>query len=203
MTNEHTAGRTDEPVPATTEADDLTDEDEVAFPTTFYPAADITPVQFEESVVELLKSMEAVAGVPPVVTLHEKVQGTDGEYDFDATARFDWGGMQFLVLAEAKLHQKPIKRELVQVLHSMLSSVGPRRPSCFRQRLTRRVLSLTPRLTASRWPRSPKAGSPMKLNPVSVRHLLPESRRETGGTFLTLSPTPTRRGTSPAQRPSC
>lgn len=133
MTNEHTADRTDEPVPVTTEADDLTDEDEVAFPTTFYPAADITPVQFEESVVELLKSTEAVAGVPPVVTLHEKVQGTDGEYDFDATARFDWGGMQFLVLAEAKLHQKPIKRELVQVLHSKLSSVGPRRPSCFRQ----------------------------------------------------------------------
>ncbi len=132
MTNEHPANRTDGPaVPATTEADHLTDEDEVAFPTTFYPAADITPVQFEEFVVELLKSMEAVAGIPPVVTLHEKVQGTDGEYDFDATARFDWGGMQFLVLAEAKLHKNPIKRDLVQVLHTKLSSVGAQKAVMF------------------------------------------------------------------------
>jgi hypothetical protein len=58
------------------------------------------------------------------VTLHEKIEGADGEYNFDATVRFRFGGMDFLVLVEAKRHTNPIKRELVQVLHSKLQSVG-------------------------------------------------------------------------------
>lgn len=131
MNDERTAESADEPAMAATIDADVTDNDKVAFPTTFYPAADITPFQFEEFVVELLNSMGAVAGTPPVVTLHEKIQGVDGEYDFDATARFDWGGMDFLVLAEAKLHKNPIKRELVQVLHDKLSSVGAQKAVMF------------------------------------------------------------------------
>jgi hypothetical protein len=58
------------------------------------------------------------------VTLHDKVQGTDGQYDFDATVRFSVGGMEFLVLVEAKRHKNPVKRELVQILHAKLHSVG-------------------------------------------------------------------------------
>ncbi len=50
--------------------------------------------------------------------------GVDGEYDFDATVRFSMGGMNFLVLAEAKRHKNPVKRELVQVLNDKLRSVG-------------------------------------------------------------------------------
>ena len=131
MTDERPPEPADGPAMPTEVDADVTDNVEVAFPTTFYPAADITPLQFEEFVVELLNSMGAFAGIRPVVTLHEKIQGVDGEYDFDATARFDWGGMHFLVLAEAKLHKNPIKRELVQVLHDKLGSVGAQKAVMF------------------------------------------------------------------------
>jgi hypothetical protein len=58
------------------------------------------------------------------VTLHDKVEGPDGIYDFDATVRYQLAGMSFLVLVEAKRHKNPIKRELVQVLHQKVQSVG-------------------------------------------------------------------------------
>lgn len=58
------------------------------------------------------------------VTLHDKIKGNDGTYDFDVTVRFEFGGMAFTVLVEAKQHKNPIKRELVQVLHQKLQSVG-------------------------------------------------------------------------------
>ncbi len=47
-----------------------------------------------------------------------------GEYDIDATVRFRVAGADFLVLIEAKLHRNPIKREIVQILHSKVVSVG-------------------------------------------------------------------------------
>lgn len=101
----------------------MTDDRNVAFETAWYPAADITPSEFEQFVVELLDSV-----TPRVdeleVTLHDKIEGADGLYDFDATVRFGLGGMNFLVLIEAKRHRHPIKRELVQVLHDKLRSVG-------------------------------------------------------------------------------
>jgi hypothetical protein len=105
------------------EAIGVTDERSVARVTAHYPAADITPAEFERFVVELLEavspSVEALD-----VTLHNRIQGVDGLYDFDATVRFRFGGMDFLVLVEAKRHTSPIKRELVQVLHDKLRSVG-------------------------------------------------------------------------------
>jgi hypothetical protein len=101
----------------------VADAREVAFETARYPAADITPAEFEQFVVDLLESVSAVVdGLE--VTLHEKIEGADGLYDFDATVRFGFGGMRFLVLIEAKRHTSPIKRELVQVLHDKLRSVG-------------------------------------------------------------------------------
>jgi Restriction endonuclease len=102
---------------------DVADAREVASETARYPAADITPAQFEQFVVELLESVSPlVEGLE--VALHDKIQGADGLYDFDATVRFGLGGMRFLVLIEAKRHNNPIKRELVQVLHDKLRSVG-------------------------------------------------------------------------------
>jgi hypothetical protein len=99
------------------------DEAAVSRPTAHYPPADITPVEFEEFVVELLKWVEpALGGL--TVTLHDKIACADGTYDFDATVRFELAGMQFLVIVEAKRHKNPIKRELVQVLHQKLQSVG-------------------------------------------------------------------------------
>lgn len=78
--------------------------------------AKITPAEFEQFVVELLDSVGPLVESLEV-TLHDKIQGTDGVYDFDATVRFGLAGMRFLVLVEAKRHKNPIKRELVQVLH--------------------------------------------------------------------------------------
>jgi hypothetical protein len=87
------------------------------------PAEDISPAEFEEFVAELLR-----AGSPGLenymVQSHEVIHGVDGDYDFDATVRFSVLGMDYLVLVEDKRHEHPIKRELVQVLHQKLQSVG-------------------------------------------------------------------------------
>lgn len=87
------------------------------------PAEDMSPAEFEEFVAELLR-----AGSPGLenymVQAHEVIHGVDGDYDFDATVRFSVLGMDYLVLIEDKRHEHPIKRELVQVLHQKLQSVG-------------------------------------------------------------------------------
>jgi hypothetical protein len=99
------------------------DDTTVSRATAHYAPADITPQEFEVFVEELLKAAE-----PAVnrfnVTLHESVTGVDGTYDFDATVRFELAGMAFLVLVEAKRHRHPIKRELVQILHQKVQSIG-------------------------------------------------------------------------------
>lgn len=101
----------------------MTDDEAIERATARYPPADITPAQFERFVVELLDSAGPhVDGLE--VTLHDKVEGVDGTYDFDATVRFALAGMAFLVVVEAKRHTNPIKRELVQVLRDKLRSVG-------------------------------------------------------------------------------
>jgi hypothetical protein len=101
----------------------VVDARDVASETAHYPAAEITPAEFEQFVVELLESVSPSVDALEV-KLHNKIQGVDGLYDFDATVRFELRGMRFLVLIEAKRHNNPIKRELVQVLHDKLRSVG-------------------------------------------------------------------------------
>ena len=101
-------------------------ENTVARFTAHYPQPDMTPAEFEEFVVELPNSIEPAA-LDLTVTSHKSVQGMDGDYDIDAIVRYAFLGMDFLVLVEAKRHRHPIKRELVQVLHQKLASVGGRR----------------------------------------------------------------------------
>jgi hypothetical protein len=88
-----------------------------------YPAPDMTPEQFEVFVTTLFDSAK-IHMLGLIVQRHETIQGTDGSYDFDATVRYQLAGLEFLVLVEAKLHKNPIKRGLVQALHSKLLSVG-------------------------------------------------------------------------------
>ena len=95
----------------------------IARATAHYPPAEITPGEFEEFVAQLLGSAKPVVD-HLAVTLHDKIEGPDGAYDFDATVRYQLAGMSFLVLVEAKRHKNPIKRELVQVLHQKVQSVG-------------------------------------------------------------------------------
>jgi len=89
-----------------------------------YPPADtITPEEFEHFVADVLGAAGSECESFEV-TIHEVIRGSDGSYDFDATARFEVAGMNFLVLVEAKRHKSPIKRELVQTLHQKMLSVG-------------------------------------------------------------------------------
>jgi hypothetical protein len=99
------------------------DDDDLARLTARYRPPEITPAQFERFVVDLLEAV-GPSFHDFEVNLHDTLDGVDGAYDFDATVRFGLGGMQFLVLVEAKQHKNPIKRELVQVLHDKLRSVG-------------------------------------------------------------------------------
>jgi hypothetical protein len=102
----------------------------VASETARYPPPDITPREFESFVAELLEAVDPlVEGLQ--VTFHDRIQGVDGLYDFDATVRFGLGGMCFLVVVEAKRHKNPIKRELVQVLHDKRRSVGAHKAAKF------------------------------------------------------------------------
>jgi hypothetical protein len=95
----------------------------VARPTAQYPPADITATEFEKFVAELLAATSPLLD-DLKVTLHEVVPGVDGDYDFDITVRYELAGMTFLILVECKRHKNPIKRELVQVLHQKVQSVG-------------------------------------------------------------------------------
>lgn len=65
------------------------------------------------------------------VTPHAVLVSSDGSYDVDAAVRFRLGGMDFLVVVECKRHRHPIKRELVQVLHSKVQSVGAQKGVLF------------------------------------------------------------------------
>lgn len=88
-----------------------------------YPSPDMTPTEFEELVARILRlEGRNIEGLE--VKLHEVLEAPDGSYDIDATARFQALGVDFLVLAEAKMHTNPIKRELVQVLSQKVLSAG-------------------------------------------------------------------------------
>src|SRR4051812_35910155 len=79
----------------------VTEDSDVDRVTAHYPPADITPAEFEQFVVELLSSASGQVD-DLTVTLHDKITGVDGTYDFDATVRFVMGGVSFLVVVEAK-----------------------------------------------------------------------------------------------------
>jgi hypothetical protein len=99
------------------------EDEDLGCPAGSYPPAEMSPSEFESFVAELLGCV-----APTVedlrVELHELIRGVDGSYDFDATMRYRLGGMEFLIIVEAKLYRNAIKRELVQVLHSKALSVG-------------------------------------------------------------------------------
>jgi len=99
------------------------DDEAIDFASNRYLEAEMTPAEFEVFAADFLENgASAVEDV--VVTLHERITVPDGNYDFDATIRFKLAGMEFLVVAEAKRHNHPIKRDIVAVLHQKLRSVG-------------------------------------------------------------------------------
>jgi len=91
---------------------------------------EITPEQFELLVKEILQSSSK--GLSSLEARHrEKLQGVDGTYEIDITARFRAFGADFLVLIECKHHRSAIKREAVQVLRDRLRSTGAQKGIIF------------------------------------------------------------------------
>lgn len=90
----------------------------------------ITSVQFE---LEVKKYLESTAGkLKDFKTEHrETMDGADGTYEIDITARFTIFGADFLVLVECKNHKNHIKREHVQMLHAKQVSLSAQKAMLF------------------------------------------------------------------------
>jgi len=90
----------------------------------------ITSVQFE---LEVKKYLESTAGkLKGFRTVHrESMDGQDGTYEIDITARFKIFGADFLVLVECKNHKNHIKREQVQMLHAKQVSLSAQKAMLF------------------------------------------------------------------------
>jgi hypothetical protein len=86
-----------------------------------WPSFDITPKAYEEAVASIAKSMNLNLVGWEVKHL-DPIEGLDGTYIMDVTARFQLAGMDFLILFECKRHKDPVKRSDVQVL---LTKPGP------------------------------------------------------------------------------
>lgn len=99
------------------------DDTEIPFFMSRYPPPDMTPRQLEDFIGEAFRSVtDLVQGLE--VQVRDRLTGSDGIYEIDATVRYRWAGLDFLVLVEAKLHRAPIKRETVQVLHAKVQSLA-------------------------------------------------------------------------------
>ncbi len=103
----------DEPRTVTAEAD----------PGDHWPAFSVSPAEYEMAVADIINTMDLELTDWRVQHL-ESVEGLDGTYVIDVTARFRLKGMDFLVLFECKRHSTPVKREHVQVLYNKLQSTG-------------------------------------------------------------------------------
>ena len=88
-----------------------------------WPSFDVTPKAYEEAVVAIAKSMDLDL-VGWEVNHLDPVEGLDGTYVIDVTARFQLAGMDFLILFECKRHKDPVKRSDVQVLLTKVQSTG-------------------------------------------------------------------------------
>ena len=90
----------------------------------------ITSVEFELQVKRFLES--TCGKLKQFQTEHrESIDGHDGTYEIDITARFRIFGADFLVIVECKNHTNRIKREHVQMLHCKLMTLGAQKAMLF------------------------------------------------------------------------
>ena len=88
-----------------------------------YPVPRISPRDFELRVKEVL-DRDGFA-IPSYRSEHlEVVAASDGEYEFDVTARFSALGVDFVVVVECKAYKASVKRDEVQKLLMKMQSVG-------------------------------------------------------------------------------
>jgi len=90
----------------------------------------VTPREYELAVKSILDG--AGLGLTDFKSTHlEKVDGVDGSYAIDVTARFSALGADFLVLVECKCEQRKIERQAVQILHDKVRSTGAQKGMLF------------------------------------------------------------------------
>lgn len=91
----------------------------------------MSPEEFELTV---KKWFEAAAGpLTSFETAHrELVGGLEGEYEVDVAVRFKaFGGARFLVAVECKRQRAAVKRDVVQILHDRVVSLGAQKGMLF------------------------------------------------------------------------
>jgi hypothetical protein len=88
-----------------------------------WPTFALGPTDYELAVTDIAKSMDLQITDWQVQHL-EPVEGLEGSFDIDVTARFRLAGMDFLILFECKRHSSAVKRDHVLALHAKLQSVG-------------------------------------------------------------------------------
>ncbi|MDE1912471.1 MAG: restriction endonuclease [Pseudomonas sp.] len=95
-----------------------------------YPQLTLTPIEFERHVHSMLNAMGH--SLLEYRSEHrEVIQGVDGEYEIDVSARFEFLGMEFLVLVECKHYKNSVKRETLQALYDKMCSVGAQKCALF------------------------------------------------------------------------
>jgi restriction system protein len=95
-----------------------------------YPPPKLTPAEFELEVKQMLDATGL--DLKDFQTVHQElVQGVDGDYAIDVTARFSALEVDFLVLVECKYYKENIKRDTVLELHSKIQSTGAQKGILF------------------------------------------------------------------------
>lgn len=84
---------------------------------------EITPAEFEQYVKDWFDS-EGIHLKSYKSIINNKTTADDGVYEIDIDITYDALGVQFRVLVECKRHSDNIKREVLQVLHEKLQSIG-------------------------------------------------------------------------------
>ena len=95
----------------------------------FIPTAEhntqMTPTEFEQYTIELLKNQFNNDGVEELSFKHNVIKNVHGgEYQIDGEIRFTIMGVEYLTLVECKHYKNPIKREQIQVLYSKICEIG-------------------------------------------------------------------------------
>ena len=87
--------------------------------------ASISPTEFEELCLEILKSYADAECLSDFSIQHNVcLSADDGAYQIDIYARFIAMGVEFKVIAECKRYSSPVSREKVAVLADKVRSLG-------------------------------------------------------------------------------
>ena len=92
---------------------------------------EISPKEFELFVKNWIT--QEGGGLTSLEVAHDaKLEAHDSTYQIDVVAKFQgFAGAEFVVLIECKKHSSPIEREIVQVLHDKVRSLGAHKGMLF------------------------------------------------------------------------